>query len=103
MINVTNATFISVIASTQNPVVVYVWAPWCGPYKMVGPALERVSAKKKDRFLILKTNIDECENIVKENGIKLSPTLLFASFKQWQITAHQYWRLHHYFTIFEES
>jgi putative thioredoxin len=56
----TDASFVAdvVEASRQQPVIVDFWAPWCGPCKQLGPALERVVAAAKGKVRLVKIDID---------------------------------------------
>ena len=56
---VTDATFDAEVVQSDIPVVVDFWAEWCGPCRMIGPALEDLSAEMAGRVKIVKVNVDE--------------------------------------------
>lgn len=56
-------------------VLVDFWAPWCGPCRIQGPILERVSEMIGSRALIAKVNVDEAPQIAARFGIRSIPTL----------------------------
>jgi putative thioredoxin len=60
-IDVTDATFQTDVVdrSMQTPVVVDLWAPWCGPCTTLGPILERATAATEGKVVLVKVNIDE--------------------------------------------
>ncbi len=61
VIDVTDATFQTAVidASQTTPVVVDLWAPWCGPCKTLGPILEKVVGAKAGKVVLAKVNVDE--------------------------------------------
>ncbi|MEM9574226.1 MAG: thioredoxin, partial [Pseudomonadota bacterium] len=55
--------------------VVDFWAEWCGPCKMIAPALEEISSEMGDEVKIVKLNIDENPEIAAQYGVRSIPTL----------------------------
>ena len=68
--------FKSEVVESDTPVLVDFWAEWCGPCKMIGPALEELSDEMKDDVKITKLNIDENPLTPQKYGVKGIPTLL---------------------------
>ena len=75
IINITDDSFDSVISS-DKPVLVDLWAEWCGPCKMIAPILSEVAEERSDKVTITKLNIDQNPNTPPKFGVRGIPTLL---------------------------
>lgn len=75
--DVIDATFETevMVRSEQTPVVVDLWAPWCGPCKSLGPILERVIAGTEGRVLLAKVDIDQNPGVAKAFGVQSIPAV----------------------------
>ncbi|KAJ0170565.1 hypothetical protein K1T71_013936 [Dendrolimus kikuchii] len=61
----------------EKLVVIDFMATWCGPCKMIGPKLEEMANEMADAIVVLKVDVDECEDIATEYNINSMPTFVF--------------------------
>jgi len=74
--SVDEGTFESEVLSSDRPVLVDFWAPWCGPCRMVSPVVESLGAKHADRIAVAKVNTDENQQLATRYSIFSIPTLI---------------------------
>jgi thioredoxin 2 len=72
----TDDTFAETAEASSLPVVVDLWAPWCGPCRMVSPALERLATDLAGQIKLVKVNVDESPRLQRRFGVQSIPTLL---------------------------
>lgn len=80
---VTDATFEQEVLQSPLPVLMDVWAPWCGPCRMIGPVVEELAKEFAGRAKVVKLNSDENQRVPSQYQIQGIPTLLF--FKNGQL------------------
>ena len=75
-LEITDNNFKEILAEGK-PVVIDIWAPWCGPSKMVGAIIEELAGEYEGKVLIGKCDVDENSDVAAEYGIRNIPTVLF--------------------------
>jgi thioredoxin 1 len=83
---VSDSDFESEVLKSTKPVVVDFWAEWCGPCRMIAPALEEI-AGANDKVKIVKLNVDENPATAAKYGIMSIPTLML--FKNGELASRQ--------------
>jgi thioredoxin 2 len=68
--------FAEVVEAALLPALVDLWAPWCGPCRMVSPALEHLAQEFAGRVKLVKVNVDESPRVAQRFGVQGIPTLL---------------------------
>ncbi|CCM62081.1 MULTISPECIES: thioredoxin [Candidatus Microthrix] len=76
LIEVDEAGFTQVVKGSSLPVVVDLWAPWCGPCRMVAPELEKLASERAGELRVVKVNVDEAPGVSARLGVQGIPTLL---------------------------
>jgi thioredoxin 1 len=74
-VKVTDDTFESEVVNSPIPVVVDFWAEWCGPCKMIGPALEELSNEMSGKVKFVKVNVDDNPVSPSALGVRGIPAL----------------------------
>ena len=83
----TDSTFKADVIDSATPVVVDFWAEWCGPCRMIAPALDEISTELEGKVKIVKLNVDENPGVAGQLGIRSIPTLMV--FKNGQVAAQK--------------
>jgi thioredoxin 1 len=86
-VKVTDSSFDQDVLKSSEPVVVDFWAEWCGPCRMIGPALEEISNEMAGKVKIAKVNVDENPQIASQFGIRSIPALML--FKDGKLAAQK--------------
>jgi thioredoxin 1 len=73
---VNESSFDTDVIGASQPVLVDFWAEWCGPCRMIAPALEEISSEMAGKVTVAKLNIDENPDIAVKYGVRSIPTLM---------------------------
>ena len=76
IVDATEEEFADVVEKATIPVVVDLWAPWCGPCRMVSPALEALAHQFANQIKLVKVNVDHAPGLSRRFDVQSIPTLL---------------------------
>ena len=76
IVHITDDTFETEVLQSQTPVLVDYWAEWCGPCKMIAPALDQIAKEYEGRLKVAKLNIDENPVTPPKYSVRGIPTLM---------------------------
>ena len=86
-VKVTETNFKDEVLQSEVPVLVDFWAEWCGPCKMIGPALEELASEYDGRLKVAKVNVDDHPSVAAQYGVRGIPALFM--FKGGEIVSNR--------------
>lgn len=75
-VTVTDANFAQTVENSSLPVLLDLWAAWCGPCRMIAPMIEALSAELSGKALVGKLDVDANQQTAARFGVQSIPTLL---------------------------
>ena len=85
IVHLSDDSFENEVLKSSQPVLVDYWAEWCGPCKMIAPALDQIASEYSGKVKVAKLNIDDNPNTPPRYGIRGIPTLML--FKDGEVEA----------------
>jgi thioredoxin 1 len=73
----TDANFDELVIKSGKPVIVDLWAEWCGPCRMLTPIVEEMAKEYEGRAVVGKLNVDDNPEVTAKYGVRNIPTVLF--------------------------
>ncbi|MFC1897413.1 thioredoxin [Chloroflexota bacterium] len=77
VIDVTDQDFEETVIKSTLPVLVDLWAPWCGPCRMVAPVIDKLAESYEGKFKFCRLNVDENAQTASKYSVMSIPTLIF--------------------------
>ena len=76
MIDITKDSFDKEVLKNHIPVLVDFWAPWCGPCRIVGPVLDKLSSEYSNKLKFTKLNVDDNQEIAGQHDVRGIPCMV---------------------------
>ncbi len=76
-VEVSESTWDDQVINSELPVLVDFWAEWCGPCKMIAPAVHDLAVEYTGKLNVAKVDVDDSPNIAMKYGIRSIPALIF--------------------------
>ena len=76
MLELTKDTFEREVIKSNLPVLVDFWAPWCGPCRIVGPTLDKLSSEYRNKLMFSKLNVDDNQEIAAQYDVRGIPCMI---------------------------
>ena len=76
IIHINKNNFHEEVISSDKPVLLDFWAPWCGPCRLLAPILDQVAEERED-IKVVKVNVDEEPELARQFGVMSIPTVVF--------------------------
>lgn len=77
LVEADDSSFEAAVVQARLPVLVDVWAPWCGPCRQIAPVVEQLSREYAGRLKVVKVNADQSPQVSQRHQVTGIPTLLF--------------------------
>ena len=76
VVEITDGNFEELVLKSEKPVLIDLWATWCGPCRMVAPTVAEIAEEMGDKVVVGKVDVDSNRQIAMDFGIRAIPTLL---------------------------
>ena len=76
LVNATDTNFDEAIETSTIPILVDLWAPWCGPCRTVAPILDQLAIDRAGTLRVVKVNVDEAPGVQAQLGVQGIPTMV---------------------------
>ena len=75
--DITDQSFENEVIKSKIPVLLDLWAPWCGPCRMIGPVVEKLSTQYEGKVKFCRMNVDDNKKTAAQYKVMSIPTLIF--------------------------